>query len=456
MKTRSACLEILNRFTENTTGDSSFKSISNTFLKENNFSDLDRRFIYEISKGTVRNLVKIDYTLELFSRIKLEKIDPVILNLLRISVFQLMFLDRVPSYSVLNEAVEIAKKNSGLYASKFVNAVLRKISDDKDINSAVNLHINSCIKNFNERIGILHSFPLWIIEYWGKNFKSDKIEKICSSLNEETYNYIRINSCRINKKEFSGNYLKDESVDPSEMKDLFRCHKSADLFDDTLILKSQQDLDKKDAFKKGLFSVQDFSSQFAVKSFLMPEKNQKILDLCGAPGGKATYAAEITGDRAEILSVDKNNRRMALFKDNILRLGLNSISLFTADVSARNYLGENKKFREYFDKIFLDPPCSSFGTISKNPELKYTKSSEDVKKLAIQSLEMLVNSEIYLRPGGSIIYYTCTISSIENEDVVNGFLNRNPGKFHLIKIYNIMPHCFKSEAGFIAVIKKIK
>lgn len=471
MSSRNASIKILNTFFSSNNSKTSLKHIIDSFFIRNHFSSSDRRFIFDMVKGTIRHLLKIDYIIDVFSNIKLDKIDFRILIILRLSVFQLLHMDRIPPYAVLNESVKITKRTSGLYSSKFVNAVLRKINEEKELENFINSNLNDRCKDKLEKISILHSFPLWIINYWNETYNKEEIERICKSLNEKTYNFIRVNNLKFSKKSLLENHLKDIAIDPSEFmecssKDIeFKffynniLNGNTCLLDDVLILKSIQDLNELESFSKGFFSIQDYSSQIAVKFFLKPEKKEKILDLCGAPGGKASYMSELTNGESEIISVDINKYRLKLFNDNVKRLGIKNIKIMEEDVNRKNFLNKGGKYIDYFDKIFVDPPCSAFGTTYKNPDVKYNKKRDDIKRLSSLSLNMLRNCKDYLKQGGFIVFYTCTISREENQNVIYRFLDENSSEFKLEQIsgkdfFEIMPYYFKSEAGFLAILKK--
>ncbi len=486
---RVASLKILNIYFSNKNTSLTLKKIINDFFKKNNFSEQDKRLIYNIVKGTVKFLYLIDYTIKIFSNIKIEKINFEVLNLLRLSIYQLFFLKKIAHYAVLNEGVEITKKISGVHTAKFVNAVLRKISSIDNLYDYISKHLNDNVKNNTLKLSILHSFPLWLIEYWNKNFSLNKIEKLCKSLNDETYNFIRVNRCKISKEQLLNNTELKNVIDPIYLPEFSQIHTLIDedkknknsfpkfilnlikmkekLLEDVLVLKSTQGLKELCCFKNGYFSINDLSSQIAVKFFLNPGENEKILDLCGAPGGKATYIAELTNNKCEIVSVDISEKRLNLFKENISRLQLNNITLVNSDISENNFLEkisffkQKLNFNNYFDKILIDPPCSAFGTISKNPDVKYNKSYEDVIRLSELSFKMLNNCIKYLKPKGKILFYTCTISCIENQNVINNFLKLNKFNFKIAKLkqdeddyFEIMPYYFKSEAGFIAILEK--
>ncbi len=452
------------------------KDLINKHITKPYFNDLDKRFIYEICKGTVKYLLKLDFLISLYSKLEIKKIEPQVLNILRISVYQLLFLSRVPAYSILNESVQIAKKYISLSSSKFVNAVLRSISKQDNLLSYVNKKIEESIKNKIVKLSLKYSFPQWLIKYWYEEFGQDKTEKICISLNEKPSTFVRINGLKTNKilisdelSKLCGNFKKRDDK----------------LFKDSFVLESTQNLEDLSQFKEGFLNVQDFSSQIAVKYFLKPKKHERILDLCAAPGGKTIYMAELIEDSGEIVSVDISPKKIELLEENVRREGLKSVITVCADVSKKDFLEDNtggtlnKSFINYFDKIFLDAPCSALGTISKNPDVKYNKNPETIKRLSQLSFSMLENCKKYLKINGKIVFYTCTISILENQKVIEKFMDKNNGKYKFDKnmvpvilkdflyknkntldesvknYFEIMPYYFQSEAGFITSIFKI-
>jgi 16S rRNA (cytosine967-C5)-methyltransferase len=463
---------IINEYTEK---GNYLKDLINKHIAKPYFNDLDKRFIYELCKGTVKYLLKIDFLISLYSKLEIKKIEPQVLNMLRISAYQLLFLSRVPAYSILNESVQIAKKYISLSSSKFVNAVLRSISKQDNLLSYVNKKIEESIQDKIIKLSLKYSFPQWLIEYWCKEFGQDGTEKICACLNENPITFIRINSLKTNKILISNEL--------SELGDNFK-KRYDKLFEDTLVLGSTQNLEDLSQFKEGFLNVQDFSSQIAVKYFLKPKKGERILDLCAAPGGKTTYMAELMGDQGEIVSIDISQKKIEILEENVSRAGLKSVVTVCADASKKDFLDKtgktlNRSFINYFDKIFLDAPCSALGTISKNPDVKYNKNLESIHRLSRLSFSMIENCKKYLKNEGKIIFYTCTISNIENQAVVEKFMEVNKGKYKFEKnlvpailkdflkenkisldesinnYFEIMPYYFQSEGGFITSILKI-
>jgi 16S rRNA (cytosine967-C5)-methyltransferase len=475
-----------------------FISIASGILKKSGLSNLDRRFVYQVSKGTIRFIYTIDFAIELFSGIKINRIESSSLNILRIAFYQIIFLDKVPSYAAVNESVNLAKEISGYKPSKFVNAVLRKATKVSDISSFIKDKIKYSKLSQENQLSIMYSFPTWILKEWGKYYSGGTIEKLCDYLNREPHIFARVNTIKISKKElekiFHNNGIKTLNLYfPEPSMDLCNANTSEtglsfnylpeDFFSDTLLLDSSQDIEKMPGFDEGFFSIQDFSSQIAIKYVFEPCKGERILDICGAPGGKALYCSEITRCDSEICSVDISHERLQIFKKNIKRLGLKNINLVEADASEDDFLYYNQKPSQYyycyFDKIFIDAPCSALGTIAKNPDIKYIRQYKDIEKLVATSSKILTNCLRYLKKGGILVFYTCTLSVKENQDVINKFLEINKNicapepmenirrifskqhkkEFGLLfnknaSMLEIMPFYFNGEGGFICKIKK--
>jgi len=447
----------------------SLKDIINSFFEVYELSGLDRRFIFNIVKGTVRYFLKIDFVLSLFSARDIKDIDFTVKNILRMGIYQLMYMDKIPSYSAVNESVELARKNASISSSKFVNAILRKISSTPDIDSFVNGEIEKLVKNEIDRISIEYSYPGWLLKYWISWYGMEKTTLICRSLNENPHTYLRFN-----KEKITG----EEVLKGSGIKSIVSHN---DILAGSIEVSSVADISETGIYRKGLISVQDLSSQIAVRYFINPRKGEKILDTCSAPGGKTIYMSELIGDRGEVIAVDISRKRLKVLEDNLRRLNIKNVKLIEADATEKNFLENSSipdNYNGYFDKILIDAPCSAFGTISKNPDAKYNKTMDDLVRLSGLAFRMIVNCDIYLKTGGRIIFYTCTLSPIENQQVIERFLKEFKGKYTMEKpdipheltfILNskenisgkrektcleIMPYYLESEAGFVCSLLK--
>ncbi len=456
------------------------KKIINKYFNNYKINDLNKRLINEICKGAVRYLLLIDFLISKNSNKSIDKIDNSILNIIRTGVYQLFFLNRVPIYSIVNESVEIAKKYAGLPSSKFVNAVLRKISQIPNINNFLEGEINKTKITKFKKLSIKYSFPEWLIKYWTEYYGFSKTEKICQSLNESSLIYLRINTLKIIKDKLIDEITNDKKLKNEDILHLNDNESEEIIFEDTIAIKSVKNIINSNYYKAGFFSIQDFSSQLAVKYFLKPKENEKILDLCAAPGGKTTYMSELMNNSGEVISIDTNKKRLKMLEDNLKRLLINNVKIIIADASRENFLDgfSSNNYQNYFDKIFIDSPCSSFGTISKNPDVKYNKKINDIYRLSDISYKIILNSHKYLKNGGKIVFYTCTISPIENQMLLEKIINdpKNGYRFDEIyladeiinylqkekinkniiskKYFEILPYYFNSEGGFISRLIK--
>jgi 16S rRNA (cytosine967-C5)-methyltransferase len=456
------------------------KELISKYINNSKLSSVNKNFVYSISKGVIRNCLSIDYFIAFFSKIQISKLDPEILNILRMGVFQAVFLSRVPDYSIVNECVEIAKRYGKPGSSGFINAVLRKITSLDDFKRNFNEKINQ-IKDHDNKISIFFSFPEWIVKYWISQFGTETTIKICRSLNENPCSYFKINTLKTSQESVY-NDIKNEGFS-----DINKYFESGSF----RINPDSGDLVKSDLLKKGLIYIQDLSSQIAVRYFLEPEEGEKILDICSAPGGKAVHSSIMMNNTGKITAVDISAERIALIKENIKKMNIENIEIVMADATMKSFLKQSLSKSEAinnndlnihdlkFDKIFIDAPCSALGTSAKNPDAKYNKNFEDIGHLKNNSLKILQNCDEYLKIGGRIVFYTCTLSRIENYEVIESFLNLYKNKYKIFmtdtekifddishenkKEYNlksegyfeIMPYYFKSEGATVCSILKI-
>jgi 16S rRNA (cytosine967-C5)-methyltransferase len=480
---RKIAFLILNRYFKT---KKSLKVIINRCLREWSLSELDRRFIFNLVKGTVRYLLKIDFLISLFSDKKIKEIDFKVLNILRMGAYQLMYMDKVPSYSAVDECVKLAVKEASRSSSKFVNAVLRRISEVSNPELMVEEELNSSARNDAEKMSLEYSYPAWLVSYWIGWYGKEKTVLICRSLNENPHFYLRFNKSRISKKALA----KSVKMAPAGQN-----HTGGGLMEGAAEALSVQGVPEAYIHREGLITVQDLSSQIAVRYFLDPHEDEKVLDLCAAPGGKTAYIAELVGAGGEVFAVDISSERIKVMKSNLDRLKLKNIRVLQADAEKPDFMSKsreieggrqpwgkalNEDFEGYFDRIFIDAPCSAFGTISKDPDVKYNKTMGDIERLSTISYRIMANCGRYLKDGGRIVFYTCTLSPLENQKVIEKFLKNFkkdynyevPEKFGSLlsdsgikedkaglkgkSFFEIMPYYYRSEGGFVSSIIKKK
>ena len=364
----------------------------------------DIGLISEIIYGVTTWKLTLDVIIIKHSKIKMKKISTWVVNILRMGIYQILFLDKIPQSAAVNESVNLAKRYGHKSSANFVNAVLRKIS-------MVDYAELFKIENPIERISKTTSMPVWIIEEFLKDrdYNISNVRKICGNLVQRPNITIRRNNLKINKEEFE-KQLKERNINFTEIEE------NKDFY----IVEKIKNIENLDMFQKGYFTVQDLSAGMSAY-MLEPKENEYILDACSAPGGKTTYIAELMNNKGKILAWDLYEARTNLIKENAQRLGINIINTETND--ATKYKAE---YNEKFDKILLDVPCMGIGVIKRKPDIKWHRKPEDLKVISKVQYEILENCSKYVKKGGTIIYSTCSILEKENHGIIQKFLEKNP------------------------------
>ena len=373
-------------------------------LKDTALSDRDRALLTELAYGTLRWRGKIDAQLNLYLRSSLEDTDPFIRNLLRVAFYQLLFLDKIPNYAAVNEAVQLARAHGGNRVAGFVNAVLRNFLREKDRTAEPQPS-----NNWQATLATEHSHPQWLIKKWLDYFGSDETVALMKANNEIAPLVLRVNSCRSSREAL-----------------LVLLSKSGILAVPTrwspvgISVKSRSPVDQVPGFQEGSFQVQGEASQL-VSYLLSPQKGERILDACAAPGGKTTHIAELIGDVGELIALDKSEKGIDKIRENAARLGLMSLRAAKSDLS--HWLPA--ELRNPYDRILVDAPCSGLGTLRSHPEIKWHRNETDIKRLSHLQRNIVDQVVHYLKPGGVLVYSTCTLTKDENENVVEDFLKHH-------------------------------
>ncbi len=398
--------------------------ILNKMIKENSkiLSEKDKAFISELVYGIISMKLTLDEIIKKYSNIKIKKISIWILNVLRMGTYQIIFLDKVPKSAAVNESVNLAKRYGHKASSNFVNAILRKInkSDYDEL---------FLIKNDIERISKTRSMPEWIIKELLKDRNIEEVDKICKNLNNRPKVQIRVNTLKTTKEELE-TILQKEDIKCSRIEEMPN-------FLDANI----KNIENFEYFKKGYFTVQDISAGLTAE-ILSPKENEIILDACAAPGGKTTYMAELMKNKGEVIACDIHKHRVDLIKENANRLGIDIIKAETQDSTKFN-----PKYENYFDKILLDVPCLGIGVIKRKPDIKWQKSEKNIQEIVDLQFKILENISRYLKPGGFLVYSTCSILKEENEEQIEKFLEKH-SEYERVSIDEI------STLGNIEDIKK--
>ena len=371
------------------------------YLARNNLSNSDSALCARIVYGVLQNQILLDYDLKKFCGRDLKKLDLTVLDILRIGAYQILFLDRVPDWAAVHEAVNLAKKFGYASAAGLVNAVLRKVSDNK--NNI--LYPADSIK----RLSIKYSCPEWMIEKFIELLGQDEAEEFLKFCNIIPPIYIQANLIKIDDKSLCAE-LQAAGMDIKLNSWLAGC----------LEARGNSIIKLSDTGKfTGKFFVQDPAARL-VTILGGVKSNMSVLDVCAAPGGKSFGAAIDMRNQGEILACDINAKRLKLIQDGAARLGLNIIK--TARADGREF---HPEWEKRFDLVLVDAPCSGLGILRKKPDIRYKyKDLKDLKNLIEIQKEILNNAANYVKPGGRIVYSTCSILSEENQQVTDEFLKR--------------------------------
>lgn len=384
--------------------------------------------------GTTENLIYIDYMIRRLSSIRLKKMDHIVLNAMRLAIYEMVFL-RIETYATINEYVEIIKNRKNKKLANFLNANLRTFDKDKKKYTKVTL------EDSIENIATRYSYNIDIVNYLVKSYGFDQAKKIIKSMHSRPRLSARVNTLKTTKKELfkmletKGYILEDSNITK-----------------DGFIIKNPNNLVLTEEFKNGLFTIQDQGS-IKVCEVLNPKTRSKILDLCAAPGSKSTHLAQICGDKSLIVANDISSAKLYKIKENFQRLGFTNYKIENFDASM-----PINQYMDQFDYVLVDAPCSGIGVISRKPEIKIFRTLEDIKSLAKLQLKILTNAAKYVKVGGTIVYSTCTLGPIENEMVIKEFLTNN--NFKKINIegkesISLMPHLNEADGFYICKMTRI-
>ncbi|HAY34210.1 MAG TPA: 16S rRNA (cytosine(967)-C(5))-methyltransferase RsmB [Ignavibacteria bacterium] len=431
--------------------DSYLEKLIDAELKNDLLNDFDKALLNEISHGVIRWMRRLDWFLNGFYRGNYEKCLPEVRNALRVALYQILFLNKIPYSAAVNEAVEFVKRIHGEKHAGVVNGLLRTI-----IRTLDNLVWPTREIDEVNYLGIVQSHPNWMVRRWINRFGFDEAVKLCEENNRRPVMTLRVNNLKISTDDFE-NFLKE--------KNLF--YKKGKYLNNFFSAKSMSKLFTEDMFKLGYFSVQDESAGL-VSELMNPKKDEIIIDLCAAPGGKASHISELMGNEGKIIAVEKYLSRTEVMKSNMKRLGVKNVTFIHDDICNPESAELKESLIGKADKILVDAPCSGLGVLSKKPDIKWKRESEDIMKLQTLQLEILENAVRYLKDHGVIIYSTCTTETEENADVVDLFLKKNPSfkiedasEFVDKTVVNqngcieLFPHINKIDGAFSVRLKRI-
>lgn len=405
--------------------DGAYSNITlNKILNEKPVENNDKALASAIFYGVLDRRITIDFVISQFIKTPLLKIRPFTLEVLRSAVYQLMFMDKIPASAAVNEAVKLIKSSKERYNASFVNALLRNI-----IRAPIELPSDNGIASLSIRF----SCPEWIIEGFIKDYGIDNAVALLEQSLKSPPVTLHVNTLKINTDELI-ELLYTEGINS------IKCD-----IENALVIKNGIDAKNSVAYNKGFFHIQDLASQITV-SHLNLQIGERVLDICSAPGGKSFTMAEVMKNNGEIAAFDLYESRVSLISEGAKRLGIDIIKASIGDAEIYNdKLG-------LFDAVLCDVPCSGFGVIRRKPEIKYKTQRELISLEKIQ-LNILNNAANYLKPGGRMIYSTCTLRKSENECIVNTFLDKH-SDYELKYEHTYMPHIDGTDGFYCALIYK--
>lgn len=377
--------------------------VRNVLEKYQYLEKQERAFISRVAHGTLERMIELDYMIDQFSSVKVRKMKPVIRNILRMSVYQLKFMDAVPDSAVCNEAVKLAQRKGFYNLKGFVNGVLRSIARDK---VGVRYPKEEDARSY---LSVRYSMPEWIVGKWLDSYGRETTEQMLASFLEPGPLTIRTNLERISPEELKKR-LEERGISVQK----------APYLEYAFSLSGYDYLGAIPEFAEGLFQVQDVSSMLAVEA-ADPQKGDVCMDVCAAPGGKALHLAEKLRGSGCVDARDLTEYKAERIRENVDRMGVKNVRVSVWDACVRD-----EDARETVDVLLADLPCSGLGVLGKKPDLKYRMTEKQQEELAALQKEILGNVQAYVKPGGVLVYSTCTICSEENERNVQWFLEHFP------------------------------
>jgi 16S rRNA (cytosine967-C5)-methyltransferase len=422
-------------------------------LSKGDLKGPDRSLLTELVYGVLRRRGTLDHIVNQLSRQKVEKLERIVLILLRLGLYQELFLDRIPVSAAVNETVKMAKVLVPR-AAGFINALLRRADREKD-----EIRYPDRQSDPVAFLSARHSHPQWIIARWMEQVGQEEAESLAKAMSEAPPMTLRTNTLRITRNALIA-MLAAGGISAS-----------ATLYSpDGLNITTRTPLAGLQGFREGLFTIQDESSQLAAM-FLAPLPGERVLDLCAAPGGKTTHLAQLMNNRGAIMACDTAMRKLALIEENAQRLGITIITTLHRDATRTfSEPGRDPLAEDRFDRILVDAPCSGLGVLRRNPEGKWWKTLADITERASRQKTILLNGACLLKDGGTLLYAVCSTAPEENAAVIADFLSKRPdfmvedlkvlfpGNAELFTkegFFQSWPHRHGMDGFFAARLKKI-
>ncbi len=374
-------------------------------LNKFTLSHVDRNLFTELIHGIVRRQRTLDAIIDRLATQPIHRQPPNLKQLLRLGLYQLRYLDRIPDSAAVNTTVDLAKTNGLSGLSGVVNGILRQyIRLQEESGEVLNLSSDPI-----DRLGVLYSFPNWLIEHWLTELGAIETEQLCQAFNQPPQIDLRVNILKI---------------DRSKLMDIFQAA-NIEVIPIPHLPQGLQftgnvgAIDRLPGYAEGWWTIQDRSAQL-VTHLLDPQPGEIVIDACAAPGGKTTHLAELMGDTGQILALDKTASRLKKLHQNLDRLQLNGVKILTGDSCGFNELTGTA------DRVLLDAPCSGLGTLHRRADARWQKTPQQIRDLGQLQAQLLANTSTWVKPGGVLVYATCTVHPIENERVITPFLKTHP------------------------------
>lgn len=375
----------------------------NKYFSASELRDIDKAFITEIVYGTVKWKLFLDRVIASYSNIKMEKLSPWILNILRLGAYQLLKMSKVPQSAACNESVKLAGKYGHKASQGYVNAVLRNIA-----RGGSDIAIPARSKDLTGYLSVTYSYPKWLTEMYIDLFGAETAESLLDAGNKTPESTVRTNTLKISR-EMLIRLLNEAGIEAVQGR----------YAEEAVTIKSHVSFVSLKAFREGLFQVQDESSMLPAR-VLAPEPGDIVLDACSAPGGKTTHIAQLMNNKGTIIARDVHEHKLKLVNEAAGRLGIDIIKTELMDAA-----GDNPQDTGAFDRVLLDAPCTGLGIIRRKPDIKWARETKEMKNISQLQRLLIRNVSKAVKPGGVMVYSTCTILPSENADVVSEFIEEN-------------------------------
>jgi len=395
---RGAAIRILSRFERS---DSYLDKLLEHELRTGGLSHQDKALLTELVNGVTRWLAKLDWVLTGFYHGEFEKCMTPVKNAMRIALYQVMFLNKIPPAAAINESVEIIKRIKGDKSAGIVNAVLRNITRNID-----NIRYPNQEEDMVWFLSVMYSHPKWMVKRWLDRWGLEYTEELLKANVNRPSITLRVNGLQTDTHTVEA-WLEEQNIPFTKSIQ----HASS------LLVSSLRDITSSDMFASGHIAIQDASASMAAL-LSQAKPGMSVIDLCSAPGGKAFYVAELMHNEGSIIALDKYEAKLRFLTEGAQRLGISILEAKSGDARTFQY--------EQSDIVLADVPCTGFGTLSKKPDIKWKRDADDITKLIPLQREILQNAASLVKPGGTIIYSTCTIESEENEQNIEWFLQTFP------------------------------